>query len=96
MIDGEGTVTISKNYQYIDGNKTTRRQYRPLLQISNSHKKSLEDIKMTLNVGDIIYQSKKHLGNRVDMYVFRVLKQSEIFNVLSGVIDCMIIKKERI
>lgn len=92
MLDGEGTITITKHRQYNQKN-TKPVQYRCFFTISNTCKEALEKIKKMLGVGSVV---KNHVNNTGTInYIFRLSNHKDILEVLTAIIDFLYIKQKQ-
>lgn len=89
MIDGEGTLTISKHRQY--NRKKETYQYRPFIWITNTNEEVLQIIQKKVGLGTITsYQPSNKKYKKV--FYWRILKRSECLEFLRLITKTLIIK----
>ena len=91
MLDGEGTITITKHRQY--NRKTLKFQYRPFIWIVNTNKESLESIQQKCGIGSIVIKEKN--TKYKTCYVYRISSRNGCMEFLHTIKDRLIIKKKQ-
>jgi hypothetical protein len=89
ILDGEGTITVTRNRQY----KRPTFQYRVRLAVYNTNKSLIDWL--CQEFGGTVSCNKSRIVGSKDLYVWRLMSLKDIQKLLKECIEFLIVKKRQ-